>query len=303
MPTDILALKPGHSSLTLLMNGQGGVVDDGIITNTGENGTFYLVTNGATRDKDMAYIKEQIELLGIADSITHETLDPSGLIALQGPRAVQALQHLVSADLSKLKFGQSTVSKYARADAPVRISRGGYTGEDGVEISISPEATPALAEDLLRNPSVKPIGLAARDSLRLEAGMCLYGHDLDDTTSPLEASLAWVVGKRRREEGGFLGYDVYLKQKSEGVKRKRVGFIVEGAPAREGAIITDPVSGQEIGKVTSGVPSPTLGKFIGMGYIDAAYSKADTPIAISVRSKPRTARVAKMPFIAPKYYK
>jgi aminomethyltransferase len=195
--------------------------------------------------------------------------------------------------------------------SPLLISRGGYTGEDGFEISIPPDETVAVAEALLQ--SAKPqrlqlAGLGARDSLRLEAGMCLYGHDLDDSTTPVEAALSWVIGKSRRMEGGFHGAEVILKQLTprskggNGVQRRRIGLIVEGAPAREGAEIVDE-NGEKIGNITSGCPSPTLGKNIAMGYIKDGYHKSGTDVEVVVRGKKRRAQVTKMPFVPTKYWK
>jgi aminomethyltransferase len=194
-------------------------------------------------------------------------------------------------------------------DAEVLVSRGGYTGEDGFEISIPPYATEAITTFLLDSAKeeLRLAGLGARDTLRLEAGMCLYGHDLDDSTTPVEAALSWIIGKDRRTNGGFHGDSVILQQLKKkkdggGVSRRRVGFIVEGAPAREGAEVVNE-AGEKIGNITSGCPSPTLKKNIAMGYIKDGMHKSGTEVEVVVRGKRRKATVAKMPFIPSKYFK
>jgi aminomethyltransferase len=181
------------------------------------------------------------------------------------------------------------------------VTRCGYTGEDGFEISVTHDKVEELCSMLLSHPDVKLAGLGARDSLRLEAGLCLYGHDLNESISPVEASLLWTIGKRRRQEGGFLGARHILKQIQENVTKKRVGFVVQGAPARENALIY--ANGVEIGKVTSGCPSPSLKKNVGMGYVLQEYSKNGTEVEIKVRNKLQKAVITKMPFIESKYHR
>ena len=217
--------------------------------------------------------------------------------------------------MKELYFGQSKYVKVkflsGETSSPLLVSRGGYTGEDGFEISIPPAEAVAVTETLLQSATEENLqlaGLGARDSLRLEAGMCLYGHDLDDTTTPVEAALSWVIGKDRRTSGGFHGAEVILRQltpKSKGgsgVERRRIGLIIEGAPAREGADIVDE-KGEKIGNITSGCPSPTLGKNIAMGYIKDGFHKSGTNVEVVVRGKKRKAQVAKMPFVPSKYWK
>jgi aminomethyltransferase len=183
------------------------------------------------------------------------------------------------------------------------VTRSGYTGEDGFEISVSAEQAAGLAERLLNEPEVMPIGLGARDTLRLEAGLCLYGHDIDETTTPIEAGLAWTIGKRRRAEGGFPGAEIILRQLAEGVGRKRVGIRPDGrAPAREGTVITD-AAGTRIGTVTSGGFGPSVGAPIAMGYVDSAHNAEGTPLSLVVRDVPRPAHVAPLPFIKTRYYR
>ncbi|KAI0450880.1 glycine cleavage system T protein [Xylaria acuta] len=334
-PGSLESLPTHHSTLSaLLWPGTGGIVDDTIVTRLGPE-LFYVVTNAACREKDLAYLGEQLAAWDGA-GVRHEVLDGWGLIALQGPLAEELLAQILEGDpaetnLRELYFGQSRFAKVrgAAAGGPVLISRGGYTGEDGFEISIPPADTVAVTEALLDAAGgperLQFAGLGARDSLRLEAGMCLYGHDLDDSTTPVEAALGWIVGRDRRnpassskdadkDKDKFHGADVVLAQLTpksrggSGVARRRVGLLIEGAPAREGAEIVsnDDDGGDEkkkIGVVTSGCPSPTLGKNIAMGYVKDGLHKAGTEVQVLVRGRPRKAVVTKMPFVPTKYYK
>ncbi|KAH6657493.1 hypothetical protein BKA67DRAFT_590959 [Truncatella angustata] len=320
-PASLKSLPKHQSTLsTLLWPGTGGIVDDTIVTKLDE-GLFYVVTNAACRDKDLGYLNEQLskwEKDG-GGKIEHEVLDGWGLIALQGPLSEEILASVVlvpeDAKLKELYFGQSRFVmlrvRGRELSNPVLVSRGGYTGEDGFEISIHPDDTVAVTEALLESAGPSKLqlaGLGARDSLRLEAGMCLYGHDLDDTTTPVEAALSWVIGKDRRSPDAFHGAEVIIPQltpKSKGgsgVERRRVGLVVEGAPAREGAEIVDG-EGNKIGVITSGCPSPTLGKNIAMGYIKDGLHKSGTEVKVKVRGRERKAVVSKMPFVPSKYWK
>lgn len=323
-PGSIASLPPHGSTLSaLLWPGTGGIVDDTIITKLNEKDLFYVVTNAACRDKDLAYLGEELRKWaseGGNAAVQHETLDGWGLVALQGPLAEAILAEIVAspadARLRELYFGQSRFVNIKGLENPVLVSRGGYTGEDGFEISISPSDTVAVTEALLAAAGPERLqlaGLGARDSLRLEAGMCLYGHDLDDTTTPVEAALSWIVGRDRRgtsdvSQGAFYGADVVLGQLTpkskggKGVERRRVGLVVEGAPAREGAEILD-AEGNKIGVVTSGCPSPTLGQNIAMGYVKDGLHKAGTEVEVEVRGRKRKAVVTKMPFVPSKYWK
>ena len=306
-------------------------MDDTVITRIGNNpDKYYLVTNAACRKKDIAYISSQTSEyqskspkdLPELSPFNWEVLEGWGLIALQGPLSVEILQQSLvepkGIDLGGLYFGQCAfVSIRLPSGEPserLLISRGGYTGEDGFEISLPPNITVQITESLLKvgGPTrLRFAGLGARDSLRLEAGMCLYGHDLDDTTTPVEAGLRWIISEERREVGGFHGDNVILSQMKTskkgaiGVTRRRVGLIIEGAPAREGSEIIMDNSGaqQVIGRVTSGCPSPTLGINIAMGYIKEGFHKAGTEVSVLVRGKRRKAVVTKMPFVASKYWK
>ncbi|KAL1629861.1 Aminomethyltransferase, mitochondrial [Neofusicoccum ribis] len=323
-PASASTLADNSSTLsTLLHRNTGGIVDDTIITKL-PGDVFFVVTNAACRDKDSAYLSGELDAFKAehgedgTTAVAWDRLDGRGLIALQGPLAVDILSSVLPAesrDLTTLYFGQSRSLSFqlpsGQAVSDVLVSRGGYTGEDGFEISVPGEHTTALAQLLLETggpDKLRWAGLGARDSLRLEAGMCLYGHDLDDTTTPVEGALAWIIPKDRREKGGFHGSDVVLAQlkpKSKGgagVGRRRIGLVVEGAPAREGAEIVDE-TGASIGKITSGCPSPTLKKNIAMGYIKDGKHKSGTEVQVVVRGKPRKAVVTKMPFVPSKYWK
>jgi aminomethyltransferase len=320
-PAAIAELGTHRSGLsTLLWPVTGGIVDDTIITRLGPE-LFYVVTNAGCREKDLEYFTEQLEAFKCSggEKVDWEVLEDWGLIALQGPLSEDILSSvLVEPEVVKLKemyFGQSKYIKIKllgmEVSSPLLISRGGYTGEDGFEISILPNEAVAVTEALLQSATSERLqlaGLGARDSLRLEAGMCLYGHDLDDSTTPVEAALSWVIGKNRRVDGGFHGAEVILQQltpKSKGgagVERRRVGLIVEGAPAREGAEIVDE-KGTKIGNITSGCPSPTLKKNVAMGYIKDGFHKPGTSVQVVVRGKRRKAQVTKMPFVPSNYWK
>jgi len=223
-----------------------------------------------------------------------------GLIALQGPQAASYLQSLTSFDLRSLTFGKSAYVPIEGFN--LHVARGGYTGEDGFEISVPPSHTEEVAKLLLK-PPVQLAGLAARDSLRLEAGMCLYGNDLDESTSPVEAGLSWVIAKDRKEQGGFIGGEEVLRQLKEGPPRRRVGFVVQGAPARQGAKIFAPSAPEPIGTITSGIPSPTLSQNIAMGYVKSGHHKKGTELEVEVRGKRQMAVVTPMPFVKPKYWR
>ncbi|KAF3939468.1 Aminomethyltransferase [Dactylella cylindrospora] len=310
-PSDLQSLLPFTSTLSVLLNPTGGIVDDTIITKHSDT-AFYVVTNAGCRDKDLAYFSGKLAewnaKVGESDKVRHDVMADHGLVALQGPEAKNVLQTLVPGEnLDELFFGQSQFATISvdGVETVVHIARGGYTGEDGFEISIPADQTEAITEALLKaNGGVtKLAGLGARDSLRLEAGMCLYGHDLTGETTPVEGTLLWVIAKSRRAKADFPGADVILKQIKDGVEKKRVGLLVTGAPAREGVEIVDKQSGDSIGYVTSGCPSPSLGKNIAMGYVKDKYKKAGTEVGVKVRGKVRDAVVAKMPFVQTKYHK
>ena len=319
-PASVSSQETHRSGLsTLLWPITGGIVDDTIITRLGPE-LFHVVTNAGCREKDLAYFTEQLAEFkkNGGEKIDWDVLEDWGLIALQGPLSENVLSTILvepkEVDLKKLHFGRCEFIKVklrnGGVSSPLLASRGGYTGEDGFEISIPPLEAADVTEALLQTATTDKLqlaGLGARDSLRLEAGMCLYGHDLDDSITPVEAALSWVVGKDRRIAGGFHGSDVILKQlkkKSEGggVERRRIGLIVEGAPAREGAEIVDE-KGEKIGNITSGCPSPSLKKNIAMGYVKDRFHKSGTEVGVVVRGKERRAQVTKMPFVPSKYWK
>lgn len=319
-PSSWASLPPMQGRLTTFLWPQtGGIVDDSIVTRLGDD-EFYVVTNGACLDKDSQYLDRELGAFG--GRVEWHRLDGSGLVALQGPQAAEVLTEVLASDLDldRLYFGSAAWADLKLAGggtvSSVLVSRGGYTGEDGFELSFrnasrpARETTPAAVEALLQAGGPQRLqlaGLGARDSLRLEAGMCLYGHDLDDSTTPVEAGLSWVVGRDRRASGGFHGAEVIIPQltaKSKGgrgVERRRVGLLVEGAPAREGAAVEK--EGQPVGRLTSGGPSPTLGRNIAMGYLADGLHKAGTELEVVVRGRRRKAVVTKMPFVAPNYHK
>ncbi|KAK9322216.1 hypothetical protein V1517DRAFT_324068 [Lipomyces orientalis] len=300
-PTDVRELAPYTGVYSMFLNSQGGIVDDIIITKHADD-KYYIVTNAACRAGDLAFLEEQKKVHGLVD-IQHEILEEWGLLALQGPRAAEALQRLTDFDLAQLKFGNAGLMPIK--DSKYWVSRSGYTGEDGFEISVPKEETLGFAERLLgeSNSVVKLAGLGVRDALRLEAGLCLYGHDLDETTTPIQASLSWVVGKRRRADGGFNGFEVICEELKNGTTRRRVGFVSDGPPAREGSKIYDETGTKLIGVITSGLPSPTVGRNIAMGYVERAFMKRDTKVHFDIRSRKRPGTVAKMPFVPTKYYR
>ncbi|KAI0324207.1 glycine cleavage system T protein [Cubamyces sp. BRFM 1775] len=304
-PSSLRSLAPYSSTLSVLLNERGGIIDDTVITKHAED-AYYVVTNAGRRDRDLAWFKERLEEWNAGEKakaegkVEHEVLDGWGLLALQGPEAAQYLQGLTSFDLRELTFGKCAFVPIEGFN--LHVARGGYTGEDGFEISIPPSQTLEVAQ-LLSKPPVQLTGLGARDSLRLEAGMCLYGQDLDEDTTPIEAGLTWVIGKERREAGDFIGAEGVRKHLKEGPPRRRVGLTVDGAPARQGAKIFAPSSQEQIGVVTSGIPSPTLGKNIAMAYIQNGWHKKGTEVEVDVRNKLRKAVLTPMPFVPTKYYR
>ncbi len=298
VPADVLGLKPGQQRYSQFTNEEGGIPDDLMVTRLGHPGHehwIYLVVNAACKDADYAHLKAHLP----AD-VTLKIADDLALIAVQGPEAVAAVAALAP-DLANLKFMTSS-------DLPVggiwaHVSRTGYTGEDGVEISVKSADAVALTQKLLADERVKPIGLGARDSLRLEAGLCLYGHDIDTTTSPVEAGLTWSIQKRRRAEGGFLGAARVQKDLADGAPRLRVGILPDGrAPAREGTVVKS-VDGQAIGTVTSGGFGPTINGPLAMGYVNRRFAEPGTPVLLEVRGKDLPAKIVTMPFAPHRYFR
>ena len=298
IPADIVNLKPGQQRYSQFLNEDGGILDDIMVTRSAlpeEDGTLMVIVNAGCKDQDFAHLQKhlpaQIKLL----------LAPHrALLALQGPKASAVLSRFAS-EVATMPFmtGLST-----RIDGvPVHISRSGYSGEDGFEISIHEDKVRWLADRLLKESEVKPVGLGARDSLRLEAGLCLYGHELDLTTSPIEAQIQWSIQKRRREEGGFPGYERFKRELADGPKRKRVGLKPEGrAPAREGTEIHDE-HGTKIGMVTSGGFGPTLNGPCAMGYIDTAHAQIGARVSLIVRGTALPAEIIALPFVPNRFYR
>ncbi|CAH9099629.1 unnamed protein product [Cuscuta epithymum] len=301
---DVAGLVPGTGTLTVFTNETGGAIDDSVITKVTDS-HIYLVVNAGCRDKDLAHIEEHMKAYtSKGGDVSWHIHDERSLLALQGPLAATVLQNLTKEDLSKMYFGNFKVLDINGVSC--FLTRTGYTGEDGFEISVPSEHAVDLAKAILERSEgkVRLTGLGARDSLRLEAGLCLYGNDMDQHITPVEAGLTWAIGKRRRTEGGgFLGADVILKQIAEGPKIRRVGFVSSGPPARSHSEIQDEDGQANIGEITSGGFSPCLKKNIAMGYIKSGLHKAGTSVKISVRGKPYDGVVTKMPFVPTKYYK
>lgn len=301
---DIHALATNQMRLSVMTNEQGGIIDDCMITRKVDH--IYMVINAGCKDKDIAHLNAKLKEFNAAhnaDVRIEELHREWELVALQGPKAAEALsKHLPKdVDLSKLPFLYSINTDVAGVNCIV--SRCGYTGEDGFEISIPKAQTSTIFHKLLSDPLVLPAALGVRDSLRLEAGLCLYGHDLNESITPIEASLNWLISKRRREAGGFPGAAVIQKQLKDGVSKKRVGLnILSGAPAREEAIVQD-LDGNKVGVVTSGSPSPCLKRSVAMAYVDTKFAPIGTKLKVIVRGKAGDAEVTKMPFVPTKYFK
>jgi aminomethyltransferase len=288
-PGDFIGLKQGKQRYSLLLGEDGGILDD-LMAGRPDGDGLFVVVNASTKAADFALMERELGHL--------ERLDDRALLALQGPRAVEVLGERMP-EAAELGFMETTVIK--ALDTELYVSRSGYTGEDGFEISVPAEEASRLWNALLGDERVRPIGLGARDSLRLEAGLPLYGHDVDETTSPIEAGLNFAVAKRRREARDFRGAGRVMAQLAGELNRVRVGFrVLEGAPAREGAEIAD-ADGNVVGKVTSGAPSPSLGGSVGMGYAPPAFAAPGTPIKVIVRGRQQAAEIAPMPFHPHRY--
>jgi aminomethyltransferase len=293
LPGELQALPDRKLRYSLLLDESGGIIDDLMATRRGED--FYLVVNGATKHGDIEAMRQALPGTIYVDHMTSQAL-----LALQGPKAAEVLEGLIPG-VSELGFMEGNA--FHAFGHPLWISRSGYTGEDGVEISVPAVAAEQLADALVADERVKPIGLGARDSLRLEAGLPLYGHDLDRKTTPVMAGLTFAIQKRRRAEGGFPGAVRILAEIEDGPIEKRVGFDVEGRqPVREGALVLDG-EGNEVGKITSGGFSPSLQRPIAMGYVAAALAEPGTELKLEQRGKLFEARVATMPFVPHRYHR
>lgn len=313
---DAMGLKEGSASLTLITNTKGGIEDDSIITNHGNY--MYMVVNGATKYGDMKIFDAALPgFKAKGNDVSYEYLHTQNLVALQGPVASTILAGLVNKNMKDFVTTMPFMSGKPNvevAGVPCTVTRCGYTGEDGYEIGMAPEHAEKVTRAILGDKRVLPAGLGARDSLRLEAGLCLYGHDIDSTTTPNEAALIWTVPKVRREgdRANFPGAKIILDElKAKSWKRRRVGLSIQGPPAREGAVIysrpadgvTDPSKATAIGKVTSGTFSPCLKAAVSMGYVTPANAAEGSKIAIEVRGKLVPAVVSKMPFVPNRYYR
>ena len=299
VPVDIIDLPVGMQRYAMFTNEQGGILDDLMVANLG-NDQLFLVVNAACKDQDLAHLRTHLGKYCDIQPLFEER----ALLALQGPAAVTVLQGLAPevASMTFMQFAPVTL-----LGTECYVSRSGYTGEDGFEISVPAQHAEALARHLLADPQVQAIGLGARDSLRLEAGLCLYGHDMNDSTTPVEASLLWAISKNRRAEGsragGFPGADIIFAQQQNGVACKRVGLLPqERTPVREGAEIVD-AEGTVIGNVCSGGFGPTLGAPLAMGYLDTAFTALDSEVWAIVRGKPVPLKVSKLPFVPQRYYR
>ncbi len=292
VPGEIAALGEGRMRYSLLLGEDGGILDDLMITTTPMG--IYIVVNGAVKWEDIGYLRENLR-----DDITLNHMEDRALLALQGPKAVDALKRVVPG-VDALYFMEA--GSFLWGHTPLWISRSGYTGEDGFEISVPMEAVEALATALCDQGEVKPIGLGARDSLRLEAGLPLYGHDLDPTIDPVQGDLTFAINKRRREQGGFAGAERILGALANGPAKKRVGLKIDGKmPAREGALIFN--GNTQIGVLTSGGFAPSLGFPIAMGYVARDFANPGTQVEIEVRGKRIAATVSPMPFIPNRYHR
>ncbi len=292
VPGDLLTLAEGRMRYTLLTNEAAGILDDLMVIHGPED--WQIVINAGPKASDLAHLRAHLG----PDRVTY--LEGRALLALQGPRAASVLARFAEG-CARMPYLSAETFSIAGADA--FVTRSGYTGEDGFEISLAPDQAEGVAEALLGEPEVAPAGLGARDSLRLEAGLCLYGHDLDPATTVVEAGLTWTLSKRRRADGGYPGADIVKRELAEGASRRRVGLRPSGrAPVREGAEVRS-VEGRKVGTVTSGGFGPTVEGPIAMGYVEAPFAAAGTEVEILLRGRALAARVAKLPFVATRYYK
>jgi aminomethyltransferase len=293
LPGDLLAMKDSRPKYSMLLAEDGGIIDDLMATRRGDQ--FYLVVNGATKHGDIEQFEKRLPR-----TISLDHMREQALLALQGPEAAAVLDGIVPG-VGELSFMQAGLFQWE--GKPLWISRSGYTGEDGYEISVAARDVEALADALTADERVKPIGLGARDSLRLEAGLPLYGHDLDCETTPVMADLIFAINKRRRSEGGFAGSLRILAELENGPVQKRVGLLVEGRqPVREGAAILD-AEGSEVGRITSGGHSPSLGRPIAMGYVATPLAEPGTTVTLEQRGKLFQATVTPMPFVPHRYHR
>ncbi len=293
IPVDIAGLKDGRQRYGYFTDDEGGILDDLMVARSGD--ALLLVVNASCKDADFAHLRENLPA-----GVTATRLDDRALIALQGPDAVKVLSRHLPV-VSTMRFMDARPFRLMEADC--FVTRSGYTGEDGFELSLPAGDAERIARLLLAEPEVAPVGLGARDSLRLEAGLCLYGNDIDETTTPVEAGIEWAIGKRRREQGGFPGAKRIQAELANGPKRRRVGLRPEGrSPVRAHAPILD-ASGTAVGEVTSGGYGPSLEAAIAMGYVPSSLAAPGTAMAVDLRGKPVAATVAALPFVETHYHR
>ena len=297
VPVDIVGLAEGKQRYALFTNDDGGILDDLMVTRRADH--FFLVVNASCKEADTAHLRARI-----GSRCTIEPMPDRALLALQGPKAATVMTRLAP-NLAQLTFMSGAEARIA--GIAVFATRSGYTGEDGFEISVADVDAEALARALLAQPEVLPAGLGARDTLRLEAGLCLYGHDIDTTTTPIEAGLTWAIQKVRRpggdRAGGYPGAAPIGRQIRDGVAKKRVGLVgLDRAPVREGAAILD-AGGASVGRVTSGTIGPTVGKPIALAYVAPTLAAVDTRVSADVRGKLLPMQVAPMPFVPHRYFR
>ena len=297
LPVDVIGLKDNRQRYALITNESGGILDDLMLTNAGD--CFFLVVNASRKKEDQSYFESRLN-----GDCELKALDGYALLALQGPAAAGVMRDLAPGS-DKLLFMHAARLKVAGADA--FVTRSGYTGEDGFEISVKAEHASPVAREMLSRGEVQLAGLGARDTLRLEAGLCLYGEDIDERTTPVEAGLKWALSRVRRpggeRAGGYPGFEVIADQLERGVDRVRVGILPEGrAPVRGGTELVDN-SGRKVGKITSGGYGATVEGPVAMGYVETPCGAEDSRLNALVRGKPRPVRVAKLPFVSPRYYR
>ncbi|KRT81235.1 hypothetical protein AMK59_6181, partial [Oryctes borbonicus] len=303
---DLENMQKNSAGLAVFTNEKGGILDDLIVSKIAFD-HLYLVSNAARREHDQKLLTTALEIYKCKYPKTDVRIQffqprDRSLLALQGPKAAEILQKFTPTNLTRLYFMKSTIASVCGVEL-CRVTRCGYTGEDGFEISLPSVKAEDVAKEILTDENVKLAGLGARDSLRLEAGLCLYGADINEETTPIEAGLAWLVSKRRRKILGFPGSDIIANQIADGPIIKRIGLTFsEGPPARQGCIVLDETGSKTIGSVTSGCPAPSLGKNIAMAYVPVEFSAPDSKLRVKIRDKAYNAVVTKMPFIQSKYY-
>jgi len=291
VPADIAGLAQSRARYTMFTNESGGILDDLMVAKDGSE--LRLVVNAARKRDDIAHLRRHLGERAV------RVLDEHALIALQGPAAANVLGRFVPgiADLAFMGLAAASI-----AGQPCRVARSGYTGEDGFEISVAPAGAETVARQLLAAPEVMPAGLGARDTLRLEAGLCLYGNDIDEGTTVIEANLAWTIQRRRRAEGGFPGAAIIARQLAEGVSRRRVGIKPEGRQIARAGTPVVAAGGAPLGQITSGGFGPSVEGAIAMGYVSAASAEPDAEINLLLRGTTRPARVARLPFVPHRYH-